>query len=111
MTNENNIIKVGAIMPLTRPGWFDAGRQMLAGFKLAVSDVNRRGGVGGRNIELLVRDTAADPQKADTAVTELAALGVVALAGEYHSVVARAAAIRADAIGLPFLCSSAVLDA
>jgi ABC-type branched-subunit amino acid transport system substrate-binding protein len=32
------------------------------------------------------------------------------LAGEYHSVVARAAAARADALSLPFLCSSAVLD-
>jgi hypothetical protein len=32
------------------------------------------------------------------------------LAGEYHSVVARTAAARADALGLPFLCSSAVLD-
>ncbi|RYJ22216.1 high-affinity leucine-specific transport system, periplasmic binding protein LivK [Streptomyces sp. L-9-10] len=42
---------------------------------------------------------------------ELAGLGVAALAGEYHSVVARAAATRADALGLPFLCSSAVLDA
>ncbi len=36
---------------------------------------------------------------------------MAALAGEYHSVVARAAAARADAVGLPFLCSSAVLDA
>jgi ABC-type branched-subunit amino acid transport system substrate-binding protein len=44
-------------------------------------------------------------------VDELAGLGVVALAGEYHSVVARAVAARADALGLPFLCSSAVLDA
>lgn len=42
---------------------------------------------------------------------ELAALGVPAVVGEYHSVVARAAAGRADALGLPFLCSSAVLDA
>ncbi|MEO3799761.1 hypothetical protein [Nonomuraea sp. B1E8] len=53
----------------------------------------------------------ADPQKAAAAVDELARLGVAALAGEYHSVVARAAATRADALGLPFLCSSAVLDA
>jgi ABC-type branched-subunit amino acid transport system substrate-binding protein len=57
------------------------------------------------------RDTAADPQRAGAAVDELARLGVAAVAGEYHSVVARAAAARADAIGLPFLCSSAVLDA
>jgi ABC-type branched-subunit amino acid transport system substrate-binding protein len=44
-------------------------------------------------------------------VDELARLGVTARAGEYHSVVARAAAARADAHNLPFLCSSAVLDA
>ena len=36
---------------------------------------------------------------------------MAAVAGEYHSVVARAAAARADALGVPFLCSSAVLDA
>jgi ABC-type branched-subunit amino acid transport system substrate-binding protein len=44
-------------------------------------------------------------------VDEWARLGVAALAGEYHSVVARAAAARADTLRLPFLCSSAVLDA
>jgi ABC-type branched-subunit amino acid transport system substrate-binding protein len=59
----------------------------------------------------VVADTAADPERAAAVVDELAQLGVAALAGEYHSVVARAAAARADAIGLPFLCSSAVLDA
>jgi ABC-type branched-subunit amino acid transport system substrate-binding protein len=59
----------------------------------------------------VIADTAADPQRAAAAVDELAQLGVAALAGEYHSVVARAAAARADAVGLPFLCSSAVLDA
>ena len=70
-----------------------------------------RGGIAGRPLELVVRDTAADPQRAAAVVDELARLGVAALAGEYHSVVARAAAARADALGLPFLCSSAVLDA
>jgi ABC-type branched-subunit amino acid transport system substrate-binding protein len=44
-------------------------------------------------------------------VVELTRLGVAAVAGEYHSVVARAAAAQADALGVPFLCSSAVLDA
>jgi ABC-type branched-subunit amino acid transport system substrate-binding protein len=58
----------------------------------------------------VIRDTAADPRKAVAAVRELAGLGVAAVAGEYHSVVARAAAAEADARGLPFLCSSAVLD-
>jgi ABC-type branched-subunit amino acid transport system substrate-binding protein len=84
---------------------------LLAGLELGVRDVNDAGGIVGRPLELLVRDTAADPQRAEVAVEEFARLGVAALAGEYHSVVARAAAARADGLGLPFLCSSAVLDA
>jgi ABC-type branched-subunit amino acid transport system substrate-binding protein len=104
-------VQIGALVPLTPPGWVEAGRHLLAGLELGVREVNDAGGVGGRPLELVVRDTAADPQKAEAAVDELAGLGVAALAGEYHSVVARSAAARADALGLPFLCSSAVLDA
>lgn len=104
-------IRIGALVPLTPPGWVHAGRHLLAGLQLAVDEVNAAGGVAGRPLELVVRDTAADPQKAAAAIDELAGLGVAAVAGEYHSVVARAAAARADAVGLPFLCSSAVLDA
>ncbi|MFF9016882.1 ABC transporter substrate-binding protein [Streptomyces sp. NPDC014870] len=102
---------IGALVPLSRPGWVEAGRHLLAGLELAVGEVNEAGGVAGRPLELVVRDTAADPRRAEAAVDELAELGVAALAGEYHSVVARAVAARADALGVPFLCSSAVLDA
>lgn len=105
-------VQIGVLAPLSRPGWVEAGRQLVAGMQRAVRDANDAGGVSGRPLELVVRDTAADPQKAVEAVEELARLGgVTALAGEYHSVVARAAAARADAVGVPFLCSSAVLDA
>lgn len=106
---DGSSIRIGALVPLTRPGWVAAGRHLLAGLELAVREVNDAD--GGRPLELVVRDTAADPQRAEAAVEELAGLGVAALAGEYHSVVARAAAAKADALGLPFLCSSAVLDA
>ncbi|MFI5552710.1 ABC transporter substrate-binding protein [Streptomyces sp. NPDC051738] len=104
-------VRIGALVPLSRPGWIEAGQHLLAGLELAVREVNDAGGIVGRPLELVVRDTAADPQRAAAAVDELARLGVAALAGEYHSVVARAAATRADALGLPYLCSSAVLDA
>lgn len=104
-------VRIGALVPLTRPGWAEAGRHLLAGLELAVDDVNEAGGIAGKPLGLVVRDTAADPRRAAAAVDKLARLGVTALAGEYHSVVARAAAARADALGLPFLCSSAVLDA
>jgi ABC-type branched-subunit amino acid transport system substrate-binding protein len=108
---DGSSIQIGALVPLTRPGWVEAGHHLLAGLELAVGEVNDAGGIVGRPLELLVRDTAADPLRAAAAVDELSRLGVVALAGEYHSVAARAAAARADALGLPFLCSSAVLDA
>jgi ABC-type branched-subunit amino acid transport system substrate-binding protein len=104
----NRTVQIGALVPLTRPGWVEAGRHLLAGLELAVRDVNDAGGIP---LELVVRDTAGDPQRAVAAVDAFARLGVAAVAGEYHSVVARAAAARADALGLPFLCSSAVLDA
>ncbi|MEU0409123.1 ABC transporter substrate-binding protein [Streptomyces griseorubiginosus] len=104
-------VRIGVLAPLRRPGWVEAGQHLLAGMELGAGEVNDAGGIGGRPLELVVRDTAADPRRAEAAVDELAGLGVVALAGEYHSVVARAAAARADALGVPFLCSSAVLDA
>ncbi|GHH30286.1 ABC transporter substrate-binding protein [Streptomyces lanatus] len=108
---DGSSVGLGALVPLTRPGWVEAGRHLLAGLDLAVREVNDAGGINGRPLELVVRDTAADPERAAAAVDELAGLGVAAVAGEYHSVVARAAAARAAALGVPFLCSSAVLDA
>src|SRR5580698_9056771 len=108
--SDQSAVQIGALVPLTRPGWVEAGRHLLAGLELGVGEVNDAGGICGSPLELVVRDTAADPQRATAAVAELARLGVAALAGEYHSVVARAAAAQADALGLPFLCSSAVLD-
>ncbi|GAA2425319.1 ABC transporter substrate-binding protein [Streptomyces glaucus] len=108
---DGSSVRLGALVPLTWPGWVEAGRHLLAGLDLAVREVNDAGGIDGRPLELVVRDTAADPERAAAAMDELAGLGVAAVAGEYHSVVARAAAARADALGVPFLCSSAVLDA
>jgi ABC-type branched-subunit amino acid transport system substrate-binding protein len=108
---DGSAIQVGVLVPLTRPGWVEAGRHLLAGLELAVRDVNEAGGAAGSPLELVIRDTAGDARRAAAAVDELTRLGVAALGGEYHSVVARAAAARADTLGVPFLCSSAVLDA
>lgn len=106
-----NPIRLGALAPLSRPGFLEAGRHLLAGIELAVSEINDRGGVDDRPIELLVRDTAGTPQRGADAIREFAEAGAVAAVGEYHSVVAQAAAHAAVACRLPFVCSSAVLDA
>ncbi|MBE2320746.1 amino acid ABC transporter substrate-binding protein [Solirubrobacter sp. CPCC 204708] len=93
---------IGALVPLSPPGWAEHGRHLLTGLELAARELE---------VQLVVRDTAGDPARAAAAVDEFADLGLAAVAGEFHSVVARAAAARADARGLPFLCSSAVIDA
>lgn len=107
----NDVLRLGALAPLSRPGFFEAGRHLRAGVELAVDEINEAGGVGGRSIELLLRDTAGSPERAAAAVRDFAAAGAVAVVGEYHSVVAHAAAAAAVDARLPFVCSSAVLDA
>src|SRR4051794_41286292 len=106
VTRDGASVRIGALVPLTPPGWVQAGQHLLAGLELGVGHVNDAGGIAGRPLELVVRDTAADPQRAAAAVDELARLGVAALAGGYHRRLARAAAARAHALRLPVLCSS-----
>ena len=110
MTNHTTI-RVGALAPLSRPGFLEAGRHLRAGVELAVTEINEAGGVDGRPLELLLRDTAGTAARAPEAVRGLVVEGAVAVVGEYHSVVAHAAAGAAVESGLPFVCSSAVLDA
>jgi ABC-type branched-subunit amino acid transport system substrate-binding protein len=110
MAGPRRPIRLGALAPLSRPGFLEAGRHLRAGIELAVAEVNDAGGIGGRPLELQLRDTAGAPDRAEAAVWDFAAEGAVAVVGEYHSVVAHAAAGTAVKAQLPFVCSSAVLD-
>src|SRR5258707_9214881 len=101
---DGSSVQIGALVPLTRPGWVEAGQHLLAGLELAVREVNDAGGIVGRPLELVVRDTAADPQRAAAAVDELAPLGVAALAGGEHNGRPRAPASPAHPPRLPLLC-------
>lgn len=60
---DGSSVGLGALVPLTRPGWVEAGRHLLAGLELAAREVNDAGGIDGRPLELVVRDTAADPER------------------------------------------------
>ena len=46
-------VLIGALVPLTPPGWVHAGRHLLAGLELAVHDINAAGGIGGRPLALV----------------------------------------------------------
>src|SRR5262245_54858772 len=66
----NEPIKVGYLPALTGPS-SSTGIGINRGTPLAVEKVNKAGGIKGRKIELISRDTQSDPTKAVNAVAEL----------------------------------------
>jgi branched-chain amino acid transport system substrate-binding protein len=64
-------IKVGWLSSLTGP-LSSAALAENEGVKIAVDEINKAGGINGRPIELLTRDTAGDPTKAVNFAQQLA---------------------------------------
>ena len=64
-------IKVGWLSSLSGP-LSSAAQAENEGVKLAVDEINKAGGINGRPIELLTRDTAGDPTKAVNFAQQLA---------------------------------------
>lgn len=54
-------IKVGVISPLTG-AWTVYGAAHMAGFELAVEEINAAGGIDGRPMEIVVGDSKTDPR-------------------------------------------------
>ena len=67
---QNEPIKIGYLPALTGPS-SSTGIGINRGTQLAVDEINAAGGINGRKIELIVRDTQSDPTKAVNAVAEL----------------------------------------
>ena len=67
-------IKIGFLPALTGPS-SSTGVGINRGTELAVAQINDAGGINGRKIELIVRDTQSDPTKAVNAVAELTQAG------------------------------------
>src|SRR5215470_15486050 len=61
------------------------GEQMMRGAKMAVADINARGGILGKKLNLIVADDACDPKQAVAAANEVVGKKVVFVAGHYCS--------------------------
>ena len=84
-------ILVGFAGPLTGPrAW--SGQQFQRGAEQAVSDINRRGGVLGQRLILVVGDDASDVRQARAVANKLVADGVVLVIGHRSSDMTKAAA-------------------
>jgi branched-chain amino acid transport system substrate-binding protein len=66
-------IRIGFLAPLTGAASGPTRLGFQPGIQLAVDDINAAGGVLGRKIDLITRDTQSDPTKAVNAAQELIA--------------------------------------
>ncbi len=77
-------IKVATAGPIT--GEYAAfGDQLKAGAELAIADINAKGGVLGKQLELEIGDDACDPKQAVSVANKFAGEGVVFVAGHFCS--------------------------
>lgn len=61
------------------------GEQFVHGATKAVADINAKGGVLGKKLELVVGDDACDPKQAVSVANDMASKGAVFVAGHYCS--------------------------
>lgn len=74
---------IGGLLPLSGPMGAD-GREMQNGSRLAIAEINARGGIAGRPIEQLVVDVdISDPQAIDGAIRRLVDAEVDAITTGY----------------------------
>ncbi|HWL57585.1 MAG TPA: ABC transporter substrate-binding protein [Paracoccus sp. (in: a-proteobacteria)] len=77
---QGEAIRIGFIGPLSGAQQI-VGTPMRFGAEVAVQQINAAGGVGGRMIELVVRDDKGDPAQSVAAARELAGNGINLLVG------------------------------
>ncbi len=80
----NAQIQIGTVGPMTG-NYASTGAQMKAGAEMAVADINKAGGIMGKQLVLNVGDDACDPRQAVSVANEMASKKVVFVAGHYCS--------------------------
>ncbi|MBN2258709.1 MAG: ABC transporter substrate-binding protein [Anaerolineaceae bacterium] len=81
---EINPIRIGFTAELTGKE-NELAISLRNGVQLAVEDINKNGGIAGRNIELLIEDDKGIPQGAREAENKLIDSGVIAIVGHLTS--------------------------
>jgi branched-chain amino acid transport system substrate-binding protein len=100
-------VKIGLLLPLTGVQ-ASFGEDAIGGARLAADEINMAGGIAGRPLELLIRDSASLAETIPGILTELAAdPALVAVVGEVASARTLDAARVAQELGLPLVVPAA----
>jgi branched-chain amino acid transport system substrate-binding protein len=92
-------VKIGLMAPLTG-SWASEGQEMRQNVELLAAELNARGGLLGKQVEVVVEDDGGDPRTASLAAQRLSTKGVVAVIGTYGSAVTEAAQTILDEAGI-----------
>ncbi len=99
-------ILIGVISPTTGSS-AKMGQDMNNAIKMAVDEVNKKGGVLGKQIQVDYEDGACDPQTATAAANKLASENVSAVVGGYCSGAALPATGVLHQAGIPWVLTAA----
>jgi len=109
---EMGPIIIGALAPLSAPGTVVGGEAMVDAMQIAIDEINERGGLLGRPVELIIEDSEGLPERGTAVMEKLINQdSVVAVGGGYHSSVGRAAKEVAADNGIPVVFAETWNDA
>ena len=99
-----NTIKIGWVGPLSPPGGYAEGALMKQAAQLAADEINAKGGLLGKQVEVIYQDTRGQPEEGTAAAERLISQDkVVAITGEFHSSVFLAEMEVAHKAGIPII--------
>ena len=102
----SDTIKVGVLAPLTG-GVAEYGNAVNNGVVMFVEELNAKGGINGKQVELVIYDEEGDPVKAVTGYNYLMDQEVVAIIGDVTTAPTVAVVAESQADGTPMITASA----
>lgn len=83
-STSSSTIRIGLEGPLSG-SQSDTGTAMLRGAQMAAEELNAKGGISGRKVEIVPIDDKADPEAGVAAATAAVAAGLEGVVGPYNS--------------------------
>ncbi len=105
----SDTIKIGSVHPLTGSMAYE-GQALVNAQKCAIEKINSEGGINGRMLELVVRDSLGTSSGSANAALKLTTSGIIALTGTYTSSSAQVVSRTAEKEGIPFVVTVAASD-
>lgn len=100
-SRQGNVIKIGALLSLSgdAAAW---GENAQKAIKLAVDEINKKGGINGKLVDMIYEDTAGDPKQAVSAYQKVTTIDrVAAVIGPLNQTEDAAVVPLIDQTGVP----------